>query len=141
MKFLVIDTATSTTVVHLIRGSQHWSVESKAHRRADDLLCLIDSILQERNYRLGELDGIVVRRGIGSYTGLRVGVTVANTLAWSTNLPICDVLSRRLTPLPAHYFLARRNHVRTAFKQGRGGRRPVVPIYGRWQVRRSSATL
>lgn len=35
-----------------------------------------------------QLDGVVAFRGPGSFTGLRIGITVANAIAYGRNLPI-----------------------------------------------------
>lgn len=40
-----------------------------------------------------DLSKIIVAKGPGSYTGVRIGVTIAKTLAWSLNLPLSGVSS------------------------------------------------
>lgn len=40
-----------------------------------------------------DLKKIVVARGPGSYTGIRIGVTIAKTLAWSLNIPLVGISS------------------------------------------------
>jgi tRNA threonylcarbamoyladenosine biosynthesis protein TsaB len=50
----------------------------------DKLTRLIDS----QNLSLKNLEGIVCFKGPGSFTGLRIGLTIANTLAYSFNIPI-----------------------------------------------------
>lgn len=40
-----------------------------------------------------EIDKIVVAKGPGSYTGVRIGVTIAKTLAWTLNKPLVGVSS------------------------------------------------
>ena len=52
------------------------------------LLPLILKLLQTSNYGLKDLQGIEVEKGPGSFTGLRVGVSVANALAYSLNIPV-----------------------------------------------------
>ncbi len=41
-----------------------------------------------------KLEGIVIFAGPGSFTGLRIGHTVANTLAYSLNIPIASATGR-----------------------------------------------
>jgi len=86
---LVIDTALPETVVMLVKDTQLLgSVMSGQVRRADNLLELVSEVLANAQQTLVDLDAIIVRRGLGSYTGLRIGVTTANALAWSLNIPI-----------------------------------------------------
>lgn len=48
----------------------------------------IDLVLAAHQKTLQSLEGIVCFRGPGSFTGLRIGLTVANTLAYARNIPI-----------------------------------------------------
>lgn len=52
------------------------------------LLPLIFKLLQTTNYELQTLKGIEVEVGPGSFTGLKVGASVANALGWSLGIPI-----------------------------------------------------
>lgn len=52
------------------------------------LLPLIMKLLRTTNYELQTLKEIEVETGPGSFTGLRVGVSVANTLAYSLGIPV-----------------------------------------------------
>ncbi len=52
------------------------------------LLPLILKLLQTTNYKLQDLKEIEVEIGPGSFTGLRVGVSVANALGFSLGIPV-----------------------------------------------------
>lgn len=52
------------------------------------LLNLITEILKENNFEFKDLKGIEVEKGPGSYTGLKVGASVANALGFSLNIPV-----------------------------------------------------
>ncbi len=52
------------------------------------LLPTIDSFLRKNKLSLSYLDMIKVKKGEGSYTGIRVGLTVANTLGWLLDIPV-----------------------------------------------------
>ena len=52
------------------------------------LLNLITEILKENNLEFKDLKEIEVEKGPGSYTGLKVGASVANALGFSLNIPI-----------------------------------------------------
>ncbi len=57
---------------------------------ADTLLTKIESLLTSNESKLTDLTGLIVFTGEGSFTGLRIGSTVANTLAYSYKLPIVN---------------------------------------------------
>jgi len=60
-----------------------------AHRQlAETIHAKIDKLLKSQQKILSDLQGIVVFQGPGSFTGLRIGITVANALAYSLSLPI-----------------------------------------------------
>lgn len=56
-----------------------------------ELIPAIRTTLHEIGWKPGDIDLIAVNVGPGSYTGLRVGVTCAKTLAYALNKPIVDV--------------------------------------------------
>jgi tRNA threonylcarbamoyladenosine biosynthesis protein TsaB len=51
----------------------------------------IDTALKEAGLTLDDVDGIGVGLGPGSWTGIRVGVTVGKMLAFSASKPVCGV--------------------------------------------------
>ncbi len=70
---------------HQLCDSYSW----QAHRElSTTLLEKIEALLQA--YSLGQADikGLIVYEGPGSFTGLRIGITVANTLAYAWKVPI-----------------------------------------------------
>lgn len=52
------------------------------------LLPLIDKILKTNKLKLQGMNGIEVETGPGSFTGIRVGVSVANALGYSLGIPV-----------------------------------------------------
>lgn len=65
-----------------IRWQAHKELSSTLLGKIDELL------LAASNVQKTDLTGIVVFKGPGSFTGLRIGITVANTLAYSLQIPI-----------------------------------------------------
>ncbi len=57
---------------------------------AIELLPAIQKFLSDSKVKESELTGIAIFTGAGSFTGLRIGTTVANTLAYSLNIPVIE---------------------------------------------------
>ena len=55
---------------------------------AETLHSKIFDMLQKNNCDWSDISGVVCYEGPGSFTGLRIGITVANTLAYGLNIPI-----------------------------------------------------
>ncbi|MEK9196353.1 MAG: tRNA (adenosine(37)-N6)-threonylcarbamoyltransferase complex dimerization subunit type 1 TsaB [Patescibacteria group bacterium] len=51
----------------------------------------LEKLLNKNNLEFKDLEGIVFYSGPGSFTGLRIGASVANTLAYSLTIPIVGV--------------------------------------------------
>lgn len=62
-----------------------WPVDRQL---AKDMLAYLGDRLAQRDKTLKDLTGIGVFRGPGSFTGLRIGLTVLNTVADSQSIPI-----------------------------------------------------
>jgi tRNA threonylcarbamoyladenosine biosynthesis protein TsaB len=72
---------TGRTQIAYETWSAHRQLAETLHRKIEDLLSAQQKSLQD-------LNGIVCFAGPGSFTGLRIGLTVANTLAYSYELRI-----------------------------------------------------
>lgn len=83
---LYIDTSNSLkTKVGL--DNKIYKFETKNHK-SQKLLSLIDKILKKNKKSIKDISGIKVNLGPGSFTGLRVGISVANALSWVLDIPI-----------------------------------------------------
>lgn len=61
----------------------------QAHRELSDTLHKkIKALLESQKKDFPGIEGIVVFKGPGSFTGLRIGITVADALAYGLNVPI-----------------------------------------------------
>lgn len=56
--------------------------------KSQQVLDLIDQILKKNKKGLKDVTQIEVKTGPGSFTGLRVGVAVANALGWALDIPV-----------------------------------------------------
>ncbi|NKI36316.1 tRNA (adenosine(37)-N6)-threonylcarbamoyltransferase complex dimerization subunit type 1 TsaB [Wenzhouxiangella sp. XN79A] len=94
MNRLAIETAFETCSVALDCGGEVRSramTEPRAHGRR--LLPFIDELLAEAGLGYPDLDALVVDRGPGSFTSLRIGLGVAQGLALAHDLPVHPVSS------------------------------------------------
>lgn len=65
-----------------------------AHRQLSETIhSTIDELFQVAKAQLADLTGIIFYEGPGSFTGLRIGCSVANALATSYNVPIIGTTS------------------------------------------------
>lgn len=90
MNKLYIDTSDSTiTTVGLEKNRKKYLLKEKTgDLKSQNLLPLIDKILKKYKLKPEDLTEIKVNTGPGSFTGLRVGVAVANALGWSLGIPV-----------------------------------------------------
>jgi tRNA threonylcarbamoyl adenosine modification protein YeaZ len=86
----MIDTSEINTarVAVEINGIRHEKISESRVMKSQMILPLIESILGEQKLKLSDITEIRVAVGPGSFTGLRVGATVANTLAYLLNIPV-----------------------------------------------------
>lgn len=68
-----------------------WSARGRRH--AESLAPQIEFVTRQAGVALGELAAIAVDVGPGLYTGLRVGVTTAMTMAHALHIPVVEVAS------------------------------------------------
>jgi len=90
MLILTVRTDNPEAEVGLYADQQELAYETwHAHRELSVTLHQkILALLQDHNKQLSDLEGIVGFAGPGSFTGLRIGLTVANALAYSLDIPI-----------------------------------------------------
>lgn len=68
------------------------------------LLPAIAALMEECGVKPANLEKIAVAKGPGSYTGLRIGVTVAKTMAWDAGIPLVGISSLALLAENGLYF-------------------------------------
>lgn len=92
-RFLALDTATASLAVAVTADGQvlHEINASGERNHSVHLLPVIGQALNASGTDGGALSGIAVGVGPGSYTGTRIAVTAAKTLAWAWSTPLYGV--------------------------------------------------
>lgn len=85
MKLLINTSDNKKIIIGLDQGC--WEFETQKPQ-TQKLLELINKVLKKQKKGLKNLTAIELNLGPGSFTGLRVGVSVANALAWALKIPI-----------------------------------------------------
>jgi tRNA threonylcarbamoyl adenosine modification protein YeaZ len=91
---LALDTSTRTSIVAL--GAEELLAVSRRqvqHRHGSHVLEQIDEVLGAAGCSLADIGALAVGTGPGSFTGLRVGLATAKTIAYARDVPIVGVLS------------------------------------------------
>ncbi|MDQ0194014.1 tRNA (adenosine(37)-N6)-threonylcarbamoyltransferase complex dimerization subunit type 1 TsaB [Paenibacillus wynnii] len=94
-RFLALDTSTATLGVAVTENNSvvHEINASGERNHSVHLLPIIEQALQASGTSGNSLAGISVGVGPGSYTGTRIAVSAAKTLAWAWDIPVVGVSS------------------------------------------------
>lgn len=93
MKILAIDTATDVCGVALAQDDE-LVADVRLHQKKlhnEKLISSIQYLLEQVSWQSQDLDGIAFVNGPGSFTGLRIGISVAKGLAYAWDLPVVAV--------------------------------------------------
>jgi len=92
MKFLALDTSTEACSVALALDGQILALDEVCpQQHSKRILPMVQQLLADAGVSLHQLDGIIFGRGPGSFTGVRIGVSVAQGLAFGADLPVFGV--------------------------------------------------
>ena len=123
---LSIETSTTNCSVSISKNGTTIAFKednSTNYSHAESLHVFIEELLAINTMSLQQLSGIIISKGPGSYTGLRIGVSTAKGLCYALNIPLIAVntlqgLAHRITTKSDCYIIpmldARRMEVYTA---------------------------
>ncbi len=94
---LILNIDTSTEVCSVALANDGLVIQSRENLAGQNhamlLTIFIDELLAESNLTPEKLDAVAVSGGPGSYTGLRIGVSVAKGICYALNLPLITITS------------------------------------------------
>lgn len=132
MKVLAIDTSNQAMSIAVLDEEKVIGEITTNIKRnhSERLMPAIDELMKDVQWQPSELNRIVVAKGPGSYTGLRIGVTVAKTLAWTLGVELVGISSLKTVAgnceSSPHYlvplFDARRKNIYTGLYQWQNGK-------------------
>jgi tRNA threonylcarbamoyl adenosine modification protein YeaZ len=98
---MILSINTSTDTYQFALFGDGVKKEFSAKRKDQkDALFFITQFLNQNNVKLKDLKAIAVFRGPGSHTGLRVGISIANALAFTLKIPIVGFLGEKYQKEP-----------------------------------------
>lgn len=101
-KILAIDASTEACSVALLdNGNIYKRYQLAPRKHAELLLPMVDEVIKEADLELISLDAIACCVGPGAFTGLRIAVSVAQGLAFASNLPCIAVSSLEILAINA----------------------------------------
>jgi tRNA threonylcarbamoyladenosine biosynthesis protein TsaB len=89
-KILTIDTSNNKkiTIGLDINGRKSEITKDSTFLKSEAALPVVDKLLKKNNLSIEKVDEIRINKGPGSFTGLRVGVAIANALVFLLKIPV-----------------------------------------------------
>ncbi|UFT99835.1 tRNA (adenosine(37)-N6)-threonylcarbamoyltransferase complex dimerization subunit type 1 TsaB [Radiobacillus kanasensis] len=105
MNILAMDTSNQVLGIAIMKdgkvAGEYTSNVQKNH--SVRLMPAINQLMSDTNTKPEDLDRIVVAKGPGSYTGVRIGLTTAKTMGWALGIPVVAISSLELVVRQALY--------------------------------------
>ena len=98
MKSLLISTSTKELLVAITIDDEIKYIYSKETNgdMSTIIMPVIDEAFNKTNINIRDIDTIYVTNGPGSFTGIRIGLTIAKVMAWSLDIKIVPISSLEL---------------------------------------------
>jgi tRNA threonylcarbamoyladenosine biosynthesis protein TsaB len=122
---LVVDTANEETFLGL--WDKGWLSQIKwlaGRNLSADIMWKLEELFEKADKNFKETKGLIVNAGPGSFTGLRIGISIANIFAYSLNIPIVGLTKMK----NSEQLLKSGNRL---LKSKKYFEMPVRPTYGR----------
>ena len=92
--FLAIETTTKNCSVALFKNNvliDFYEEVSDKYMHAERLTLFIFDLLNNNSVKFNDIEAVIISKGPGSYTGLRIGVGTAKGICYALNLPLISV--------------------------------------------------
>ena len=98
MTSLFLDTSSNTLIISIVKNSKIIDIISLEEAREHSIYAVekLKKIIENNNLTPDDIDKIFVVNGPGSFTGIRIGVTIAKTYAYALNKKIVPVSSLKM---------------------------------------------
>ncbi|MBC8213160.1 MAG: tRNA (adenosine(37)-N6)-threonylcarbamoyltransferase complex dimerization subunit type 1 TsaB [Candidatus Marinimicrobia bacterium] len=123
MNILALETSTNICSVAIFIDDKLAEINETNEPRihSQKLPVFVDDIIKSSLSSINDLDGIAVSAGPGSYTGLRIGMSLAKGLAYASSLPIIPIptlqsLEKQIT-MQSEHWVAIHSHRDLVFTQ------------------------
>ncbi len=110
MKVLYIDTSSSYLYAGIVSAKKTVCEIKKefGQNLSEEALPSIVNLFEKSNLSAKDIDKIIVVNGPGSFTGIRIGITIAKVYAWTLNIPITTISSLEAMAISS---ISNKNHI------------------------------
>lgn len=136
MNILAMDTSNQALGVALLKDGQLIGevMTNLKKNHSVRLMPAINQLMHDVDMTPQDLDKIVVAKGPGSYTGVRIGLTTAKSMAWALDIPLAGISSLEVLAWQGYFynsyicpfFDARRGLVYTGLYEMQNGKPELV---------------
>ena len=98
MKYLFINTSTKKLVISIIVDNEikFSYIDDNNNDLSSRIMPIIDEAFKKTNLKPEDIDTIFVTNGPGSFTGIRIGLTIAKVMAWGLKIKVVPISSLEL---------------------------------------------
>ena len=98
MKSLLINTSTKRLIIGIVEDDKvlYEYNDTNSNELSSKIMPIIDEVFTKTNLKPVDIDTIFVTNGPGSFTGIRIGLTIAKVMAWSLKIKVVPISSLEL---------------------------------------------
>ena len=98
MRSLFINTSNKRLIIGIVEDDKvlYEYNDTNSNELSSKIMPIIDEAFTKSNLKPNDIDTIFVTNGPGSFTGIRIGLTIAKVMAWSLNIKVVPLSSLEL---------------------------------------------